>query len=356
MNLTDTLEIKIAKARELLSQDSRDAIDAVDWKQILLGMNNKFNSEQIENLETETELLLCGLVNTTDYPKELEARMKIPEVEVSSLLDEMNRLIFKKMQEELEKRLDKNIAKNKNILKVDKNLNLDSRFSNMPRDVQEAIAVSGWKEKIYQIAKKYNLSVEKMGILEDITVKTLSGSTLSEQYENEVRNKVSLPEDKNKEMIAEINESIFKQIKDFMRNNSTIGEKTVHGVPLPPYVVEKKESILPPLPPQERTEGISRTKSDIDIYREHGIEIISSEDNIKPEIKKEEIIKKEGPTPIVINNIEDIPSPNSISDKLFNKTASQATVNNYSLPKTDKPVEMEGSIPSNPHDPYHEII
>lgn len=104
-NTTDTLQTKITEARNLLSKESREAIDNVNWKLTILGMNKKYNPDQLENLETETELLLCGILNPEDYPRELENRMNITKEEVNLIVSEMDRLIFKKIQEELEKRI-----------------------------------------------------------------------------------------------------------------------------------------------------------------------------------------------------------------------------------------------------------
>ena len=101
----DELKLKIEKARAELSEETKHAIDLVDWKSVILGMRKKrsYSFEQLGNLETETELLLCGLTNPENYPKELENRMKIPRVEVETLVNEMNELVFKKIRDELMK-------------------------------------------------------------------------------------------------------------------------------------------------------------------------------------------------------------------------------------------------------------
>ena len=104
---TDELQIIINEARAQLSKESREAIDSVDWKLTILGMNKKYNPDQLENLKTETELLLSGILNPQDYPIELENQMKIPKDEVISLINEMDKMIFKKIQEQLIKILAK---------------------------------------------------------------------------------------------------------------------------------------------------------------------------------------------------------------------------------------------------------
>ena len=106
----DLLQIKIEKAWEKLPAETRQAIDAVNWKMAILGMHQSkgYNFEQLGDLEIETELLLCGLLSVDNYPKELEKRMKIPKNQVDVLVNEMNELVFKKIREELIKNTEKN--------------------------------------------------------------------------------------------------------------------------------------------------------------------------------------------------------------------------------------------------------
>ena len=99
-NTIDTLQIKIDEARSKLSTETRLAIDDVNWKLTILEMK-KYSSEQLENLETETELLLSGILSPGAYKEELKTRMKLTETDVISLLNEMDKLIFKKIQEKL---------------------------------------------------------------------------------------------------------------------------------------------------------------------------------------------------------------------------------------------------------------
>lgn len=106
----DELQILIDESRKNLSPESRQAIDSVNWKLTILEMAGKYNQDQLDTLETETELLLCGILNPEVYQTELENRMMLTKEEVSSLLEEMDKLIFKKIQSELEK-----ILKRQNI-------------------------------------------------------------------------------------------------------------------------------------------------------------------------------------------------------------------------------------------------
>ena len=105
----DLLQIKIEKARAELSEESRNAIDAIDWKNVILRMRAEkgYSFTQLEDLEIETELLLCGLLNPEDYPKELEKRMGIPKPKIDELVNEMNEKVFKRIREELVKNIER---------------------------------------------------------------------------------------------------------------------------------------------------------------------------------------------------------------------------------------------------------
>ncbi|MFA4975595.1 MAG: hypothetical protein WC839_02270 [Candidatus Paceibacterota bacterium] len=113
MDTTDTtvdlLQIKIEAAKEKLPKASLNAINAVDWKATILEIraDKGYSFSQIEDLEIETELLLCGLINIEDYPKELQKRMGITPAKVDELINAMNEKVFTKIREELAKNIEK---------------------------------------------------------------------------------------------------------------------------------------------------------------------------------------------------------------------------------------------------------
>ncbi len=102
-DIVDLLKIKIEKAKRELPLETANAIDAIDWRNAILGLRSKYGYtfEQLGDLELETELLLCGLVSPENYPKELENRMKISKAQANELVNEMNNSVFKKIMEEL---------------------------------------------------------------------------------------------------------------------------------------------------------------------------------------------------------------------------------------------------------------
>ena len=106
MENKDLLQQKIEEAKANLSEETKGAINAIDWKETILSLREKrgYSYTQLEDLEIETELLLYGLTKPEDYPKELEKRLKISQSEASELTNELNDLIFQKIRGELIKR------------------------------------------------------------------------------------------------------------------------------------------------------------------------------------------------------------------------------------------------------------
>lgn len=106
----DLLQIKIEEAKRKLPDSTRRAIDNVNWRAGILALRAKkgYTFEQLESLEIETELVLCGLLLPEDYLKELKQRMKISDEEANELVNEMNSSVFGRIREELIKDSERN--------------------------------------------------------------------------------------------------------------------------------------------------------------------------------------------------------------------------------------------------------
>lgn len=115
----DLLQIKIEKAKNELSKETLNAISKVDWRTAVLSMKEKkgFSLDQLEHLEIETELLLCGLISPDEYPEKLEEELRIPKAQIDVLVNDMNELVFKKIRQELINATEKEEILNENNLK-----------------------------------------------------------------------------------------------------------------------------------------------------------------------------------------------------------------------------------------------
>jgi len=169
----DLLQIKIEKAKAALPAETVNATAAVDWKAAILGLRGKhgYTFEQLGDLELETELLLCGLLTPSDYPKELENRMKISRSAANELVSEMNDLVFKKIQAEMIKNVErKKVFAKKEIPEELKGQSLN----NPPRAVLENMA----KLEVHPILTQKLSSSFKIPMVEtDHTLKNLQPSS-----------------------------------------------------------------------------------------------------------------------------------------------------------------------------------
>lgn len=262
----DNLQLDILQARANLPQKTKKAIDAVNWREVIKRMGTKYSPEQLKILEKKTELLLCGLLKTDDYPKELGLEMNISKENTISLITEIDILIFQKIQKELEKEIDK----------TDLTTTKDPIFSDLPQNIGEAISKSNWKEKTYNIAEKYKLTIEQMGILEDLTIKVMKNEIRPADYKNRLQNKINIPNESLVNLVEDINQGVLKDIIVIIKKQEQEvlkeeEKKKEEVVPVPPYKkdqtpkiwqkkdVEPKENI--PLPPKrKKKESISENQ------------------------------------------------------------------------------------------------
>ena len=323
------LQIKIASAISTLSKETKGAINDINWKFIILGMSQKYSQDQLENLETETELLLSGIIGPNEYQKELEQAMALSKENVALLLGEMDKLIFKKIQERFLTRLsgdEKAISSNSTMTNrlpessfVGKSSVIDPRFIGLPNDLQQAIIKSNWKQKLYEIVQKYKINIEEMAILEDITVKVMLNEIHSDQYGSELSSKLTIPKENISNIVKEANDNIFKKIRESLETPNETGKgNTTDDIPLPPYA-----SIKPK------------------------VEIVQKQPEIIP------IPKPEMAVPTINNTPKDI-----IEEKLQGATASAHTVSDYSTPQNPGSIvnikkDIDPTVKS--HDPYREI-
>lgn len=249
----DNLQLDILQARADLSPLTKKAIDAIDWRKTISQMNKKYSPEQLKVLEKKTELLLCGLLKTDDYPRELGLEMNISKENVVSLITEMDILVFEKIQDELEKELEKeDIITEK-----------DPLFSDLPENIEQAISQSNWKEKTYNIAQKYKLSIEQMGILEELTMKTMRGEIKSNNYKNNLSERINIPKEILVNLITDINENVLKDIVGTIRKQNELiyqeeMEKKGNRVPVPPYKKDEKPVFGNQIPtPPKKSEVVS---------------------------------------------------------------------------------------------------
>lgn len=277
--LRETIEEEIRK----LPREVGDAIGSLDWISISqkIGEDHLLTANEINNLQLETGLVLTGLENPDDYTLNIERNVLLSKTES----EEISRDIFEKIFNPI-------FEKGKNT--TEEYIELDPIFSSLPKALQEAIAHSDYKTKTYQIADKFDLPIDQMGKLEKLVVDIMLGNVHPDKLENELRSRIKIPEDKVDDIITDINEEIFKDIRYTLKSEWNKGKDkekqkfVAKEVPLPPYA-ERKDDIerkaIPPLPPyaqeeSKKLEEINKnTSQDNDLWKDSGIDIIGEKLN-----------------------------------------------------------------------------
>jgi hypothetical protein len=322
-----------------LPKEAQDVFSSMAWMEKLkdIGVKYSLDEKQMEVLGTETTLVLLGIIHIEEYNTALEKDLKLPKEITDKIASEMNEGVLKTVKEQLVKTFESNVVSlgEKEIPTVSEQKSfttptttpvsaptpvLDSRFISMPQNVQEAIRKSNWKEKLYNLAKKYSLNIEQSGKLEEITVKVMQNAIHPNQYEGELASKLETISKENiSSLVNDINQEILKVIRELMQNpNAVINNDEIKNVSIPPYKVIKNEELI------IKNEGT-------------------------------ETLKPINPIKEALSNIS---ISNGIEEKLKSAVASDHTVSDYSTPKISSPSsnipQSSQGQPPKGLDPYRE--
>ncbi|MFA6524477.1 MAG: hypothetical protein WC264_03660 [Candidatus Paceibacterota bacterium] len=91
---------------------------------------------------------------------------------------------------------------------------IQKKFESLPEDLRWAIMAVNVDEKITEIGKENNLTVEQMGQLSLETHMVMFGFVHPDKFEASVKGSLQLPDDKNKKIVNEVNEKILKEIRE----------------------------------------------------------------------------------------------------------------------------------------------
>jgi len=353
------LQQKIVEYFQKLPKEAQDSFSSMVWMDKLKEIISIYslNADQIEILGAETTLVLLGIVDIAEYKKILENELKLNKDLFIKLATNIDNDILFKIKDQLTETFEANaIALAEEKYGGDKNI--DERFNRLPAEVQDAINKSNYQETLYLIAKKYKVSIEKMGTLEEITTKVMLGIIHPDKYEENLKSKLGISDDDTHNLVLDVNEQILKTIKEALKESWNDNQKLNEDdlIPTPPYV-----DIVPKPAYSLETSGVASTIKEIkvgDIYKDSGIEILGDE---------KEIVKTTTPIETKVVPTEEkliIPSViNMLKDKLNNPINGENSVSNYSLPKINNKEDIIPLPPtptiipvSKAHDPYHEEI
>jgi len=271
------LKQKIAEYFAKLPKEAQDVFSSMVWMEKLKEIIAKYNlnNEQTELLGTETTLVLLGIIRVEEYKEILQEELKLSEDLTKSIILEIDANILKGLEGDLTEAYEENAVST-----------IDTRFSGLPKEVQKAIVFSNWKERLFEIARNHKLNILQMGILDDTTIKIMTGTIHPDKYEEELAKGMTMEKGEIASIVKEVNENILETIRGLMQkgdngeereiiNNEELGirneglemekEKNIEeDIPIPPY--KKMEDKLKVVTKSEHT--VTDYSKTPDPYRE----------------------------------------------------------------------------------------
>lgn len=127
---------------------------------------------------------------------------------------------------------------------------IQKKFESLPEDLKWAVMAANVDENIIDIGQAQGLNVEQMGQLSLETHMVMFGFTHPDKFEESVKNRLNLPDEKIRAIVNVVNEKILKEIR-----------AKAMGSP-------NKETIKPEIPP-------TSSDNDAQILDSAGIQIVN---------------------------------------------------------------------------------
>ncbi len=181
-----------------------------------IGKRNGLTMEQLKLLETETYLVMIGLVHTEEYKDALKEQLGVEDEKLSNIVSDINKEILDEVKEiladvyEAEDELEE-LPSNEDIEET-----LDQRFDKLPEEVKKAVVESGYHDKLYAIGEKNNLNVIQMGKLEETATNVVIGNIHPDKFEEKLKEKLGTSGELTKNIAGEINTRILAPIREKM--------------------------------------------------------------------------------------------------------------------------------------------
>lgn len=103
MEQQETTQDIIKKRVAQLPSYIREALSKIDWAReiVEIGKKHGLHVDEMGALQTETVMVLVGLVHPNDYAKNLRTELHIPRLTVDLIVEDVNEKIFKNIRQAL---------------------------------------------------------------------------------------------------------------------------------------------------------------------------------------------------------------------------------------------------------------
>ena len=221
---------------------------------------------------------------------------------------------------------------------------IDEEIKKLPAETRRAFASFDWGNKLNELGKKHGLHIDQLGELYTETALVMIGLVKSDDYLSQIEIRLNLDSEKASALVNDINEQIFKPIRDALKSFVKININ--------------KESII-----SGKTENLNQLKQEERaILEKTGIEINKTEEKSveTPIIERGDLLEKVENLPISIpinlptrDNETKENAIDFVQDKLNASFKVPITKTEHSLENLTKEEEKE---PIKNTDPYREIF
>ncbi len=106
------------------------------------------------------------------------------------------------------------------------------RYAQLPEAVKDAVFAEATADKMLEIATKYGLLVTAVGALAELTGYVMVGLLHPNDFVKELASELSVPEEKARAIAEDVNQHIFKPIREHLMALHKITEETASPTPL----------------------------------------------------------------------------------------------------------------------------
>jgi hypothetical protein len=303
----------------------------------------QLSDDQQKKLELNTTLVLLGNTHPDDYIEELTRDLKLPKETLDQIAQEVDARVLNSVKDTIKKNFDDDRQEDEEQEKVptppgtyeastENTLGFvkstDPRISRLPENIQQAIAKSGYQQKLKDIVTKHKLPATKTQAIEDAVLKLVSKTFSVNQFEGTLIFLTNVEVSVAKEITHEVNQTIVDEIQKRASGEIKDEEKKEEPTQVAPVVKIEPQVAAPVITPQEKEPVILKEEqmsaSDKGVLSNAGIEMD-----------------------------EGIKQTNSITSKLLSPTRTVHTVVDRTIPKIHPPihapeVKTETPIPADP--------
>lgn len=104
---------------------------------------------------------------------------------------------------------------------------IESKFNEVPKDIQQAILSFDLLEKIEAIGKKYKLKTDDIGNLAEEVGAVMLGITRPQDFVSKIKSRID--KENAEKIVIDLNKEVFSQIRESLKKVHKMGEeKEVH--------------------------------------------------------------------------------------------------------------------------------